>query len=227
AFRAEAGGGGHLGAAPALRHAALGEVEVGDIVLLARLGRDLLGGGLGLLRGEFFLLVGGAAFAQSHLLVPAHLGADPLAAAGALVEVLLAGLHGLGQGLVVGLAADGALDVVGRVAGRAEHAAEQVAGGAQQAGAGAEDRGLERRQVAVAAMVAVEPELVAAIGGQVLVVGDELDHLGHAHIPRVRRQIREAARSCDRPFDPSAPAARPALISAPSSARRRGGSSRR
>jgi hypothetical protein len=99
------------------------------------------------------------------------------------VEVLLALLDRLAQRLVVRLAADRALHLVGRVAGRRGPAAEEVAGRAQKRAGRAQSRCLIARHEAVAALVTVELELVAAIRGQVFVVADELNHR-HLRNPR-------------------------------------------
>ena len=76
------------------------------------------------------------------------------------------------------LAADGPRDVVSRVF-RPTQAPNQAAGRLQQAPGDADGVGLEPRHAAVAALVAVKLELVALVGGEVVVVGDELNHGAH------------------------------------------------
>ena len=73
---------------------AVKEIEVLSVVLRARFGVDLLLGGLGLLGAQLLLLVGGAVFAEADAVVPAGIGAHPMAAAGALLKLLLALGHG-------------------------------------------------------------------------------------------------------------------------------------
>ena len=68
----------------------LGEVEAVGLVHQAGLLPHLVLGRGGLGGGDFFLQVRGAFLAQPALGVPAGLGADPLAAPAALLEVLLA-----------------------------------------------------------------------------------------------------------------------------------------
>ena len=74
------------------------EIQVFGVVLRAGFGMDLLAGGQSLLGPQLLLLVGGAVFAKAGVGVPAHVGADPMAAARALLEVLLAFGPGRFQG---------------------------------------------------------------------------------------------------------------------------------
>src|SRR4029079_10768793 len=110
----------------------------------ARLGLDLLARGLRLRRGELFALVRRAVLALARARVPAHVRAHPVAAAAALLEVLLAGLHGLAQRIVVALAADRALHLVGAVPGSSQHTTKKIAGGIEQAGGRAHHRSFVR-----------------------------------------------------------------------------------
>ena len=80
--------------------------------------------------------------------------------------------------VVVGRATDGALDLVGGLADVTEDAAKEGASGLEESGGGAEGVDLVSGEEAVAAFIAEELELVALIGGEVVVVGDEGDH-GH------------------------------------------------
>src|SRR3989440_3899681 len=127
-------------------------------------------------RGQLLLEVGRAALALPGCRVPADFGADPSAAARALVEVRLSLLDRPLQSLVVRLASDGALNLVGGVPGVAEPAAEHVARRAQKRPRGSRYRRLEARHVAVAALVAVELELVALVRRKVVIIIDELNH---------------------------------------------------
>src|SRR6185295_20310116 len=95
--------------------------------------------------------------------------ADPVAAAGALLEERRDLLDRLAQRRVVLRAGDHLLQRLGRLRRSPEDAAEQVRDRARRAGDGAEGVGLEGRHVAVAALLAHELELVPAVRRQVLV----------------------------------------------------------
>src|SRR5215510_15357199 len=88
--------------------------------------------GLCVAGGEFFIVIGRAAFAQHGAGIPANFWANPFTAARALVEVLFGFFDSNGKGIVVRFTADGALDVVGAVAGAGKNPAENVPGGTQQ-----------------------------------------------------------------------------------------------
>src|SRR5687768_12229608 len=92
-------------------------------------------------------------------------------------------------------AADGALHLVGAVRDSAEDAAEQAAGDLRGRAEQAHLRGLKARHVAVVAFLAVELELVAAIGGEVVVVSGEGDgwHAPNYHPRGMARQHLGAA----------------------------------
>src|SRR6185295_6016597 len=109
------------------------------------------------------------------LLVPADRLADPVPAARALLERR----RDLGDGVlergVVGGTADGALYLVRAVGHAPEYAPEQAAGDTGRRSQHPHLRGLERRHVAVTALLAVKLELVAAIGREVVVVAGEWD----------------------------------------------------
>ena len=102
-----------------------------------------------------------------------------MAAARALLKLLLALGYGGFQRRVVGLAPHGPVDVVGCVLGPTQ-AAKQAAGRLQQAARYADGIGLKPRHVAVAALVAVKLELETLVGGQVVVVGNELNQATHS-----------------------------------------------
>src|SRR5439155_7255612 len=104
-----------LGPGPALRavsHGFRGHVNARDQVRGSGLLPHLLLDGRRLRGTPLLVEVRRAVLAQPALGVPAVLGTDPLAAAGALLEVRSRLLHGLVEGGVVLLAPDGALDLV-------------------------------------------------------------------------------------------------------------------
>ena len=162
-------------------HAA--HVEVLRVVNRLDLLLHLLHRGRRLRGGHLLLEIRRAALALAVLGVPAHLRAHPLAAALALLEDLLAFLHGLLERGVVLRPSDRPLHLVGAAPGAAEHTAEDVARGAQEPSRHAGDRSLEGRLVAVAAAVALEVELEAHVGGQVVVVFGESNQGHLASLP--------------------------------------------
>src|SRR6185436_724110 len=113
--------------------------------------------------------------AEPGLLVPADRLADPLAAARALLEDRRDLADRVLQRRVVRGAADGPLHLVRAVGDVAEEAAEEAAGRARRRAEHAHRRRLERRHVAVVALLAVELELVPAIGGEIFVIAGEWD----------------------------------------------------
>src|SRR5262249_5748586 len=117
-------------------------------------------------------------FALAALGVPTVLGADPLAAARALLELLLPFLDRLAEGCVPRGAAQRVPDLVGRVGNLAQDTAEESAGCAKETACHAGPAGLEGGHVPVVAPVAVELELEPAAVGMVGVVGGEGDQ-GH------------------------------------------------
>src|SRR2546423_10425672 len=157
---------------------------VGCLRLLVELRARGVGLRLRVPRGQLLLEVGRAALALPGCRVPADFGADPSAAARALVEVRLSLLDRLLQSLVVRLAPDASLNLVGGVPGVAEPAAEHVARRAQKRSRGSRYRRLEARHVAVAALVAVELELVALVRRKVVIIIDELNHPHCAKPPK-------------------------------------------
>ena len=88
--------------------------------------------GMCVVGGEFFFVIGRAAFAQPGAGIPANFRANPFTAARTLVEVLFGFFDSNGKGIIVGFAADGALDVISAVAGAGKNPAENVPGGTQQ-----------------------------------------------------------------------------------------------
>lgn len=105
------------------------------------------------------MLVGSAVFAEARLGIPTYIGANPVAAAGALLEILFAFEYRLFHCLVVRFAANSPLHMIGGIASLMEHAPKQTTRGIEQAPGNADGIGLEARHVAVAAFVAVELEL--------------------------------------------------------------------
>src|SRR5439155_10366560 len=99
--------------------------------------------------------------------------ADPVAAARALLEDRRDLVDRLFQRAVVRAAADGALHLVRAVRDAAEDAAEEVPGHARRRSEAPDGRGLERRHVAVLALLTVELELISAIGREIFVVSGE------------------------------------------------------
>src|SRR4029078_3765659 len=95
-------------------------------------------------------------------------------------------------------AADLALHFIRAVRDAAEHAAEETAGDPGGRAEGTDLRRLARRHVAVRTFLAVELELVPAIGGKVFVVTGERDarHAGHYHRLSMSRQHATAATLC-------------------------------
>ena len=160
-----------------------GHVDSADVVGLAGLLFQLLAGGvhfcLGLVGGQLFGEVGGALLAEVGVRVPADLMADPAAAAGALAEVGPHFFDGLGKSGVVQAPAYGSFHFVCGVACSAP-TAEETVGDVQDRFSHTDGGGLELGHVAIAAFVAVELELVATVGGKVVVVVDELNerHMG-------------------------------------------------
>src|SRR4028118_1397291 len=130
---------------------------------------------LGLRRGDLLVEVGGAPLAELRFLVEADGAADPVTAARALLELRPDLLHGLAQRRVVRRPAHRPLDLVGAVRHPAEDAAEEVAGDLGGRCGHPQLRRLEARHVAVATLLAVELELIPAVGGEILVISGELD----------------------------------------------------
>jgi hypothetical protein len=85
----------------------------------------------------------------------------------------------------VGLAAHGPLHVVSSVFYLVKKTAEQAPSGVEDAAGNSERIGLEAGHVPVVTLVAVELELKAFVGGQVVVVGHKPDHLSHSNVLQV------------------------------------------
>ena len=111
------------------------------------------------------------------------------------MKVRLALGHRLGERGVVRLAADGALDLVLGVVRLVEDSPEEVARDPERRLRHAEGRRLEAGHVPVSALVAVELELEAPVGGEILVVLDELDerHLGAASLAERSRRAKDGS----------------------------------
>src|SRR5262249_21337141 len=114
-------------------------------------------------------------FAQIGRGVPANIGANPFAAARALMEVWFGLFDRDGEGVVVGLAADGALDFISALPRASQHASEDVPGGAEHVRNDPGGVGLEPRLITVAAFVAAETELKPSVGRKVVEIGGKLD----------------------------------------------------
>jgi len=143
-----------------------------------------LDGGLGLHRRHLDGQIGSAILAQAAFLVPALLHAHPGATAGALPEIGLDLLDGLGKGRIVGSFPRCRVDSVAHIGSPAQDAAQQAAGDVQCLPGDARRRGPERSAVASPATVAVELELEAAFGAFVVVVAHKLDQ-GHFSPPHL------------------------------------------
>src|SRR5262245_52534834 len=128
----------------------------------------------------------GAAFpAHSRLPIPAPVGADPLPASAALREVSF-GLFDCSLARAdVSFASSRALHL-GAITGASQYPADNIARGAQQSSSGAAVRWLKAGHIAVAAFVAIEFELISAIGGEILMTGGEIDKAHNTRILLVR-----------------------------------------
>jgi len=163
-------------AARARAHHFDGGIEAGDLVDRAQLLGDLLRGDLRLLRGGLLGQIGRAVLAQLALIVPAHLGAHPVAASRALVKLRPDLLHRLPERAVPGLAAQAVLHELGGLPGRPQAAtAEQAAEALGDLRPDAELGRVKRRAIAIAALVAMELELIAGVVAVVGVVTRERD----------------------------------------------------
>src|SRR5262245_30580770 len=89
-----------------------------------------VGFGLRMVRSELLFVIRRAAFTQIGRGVPAYVGADPFAAARALMEVLFGLFDRNGECVVVSLAADGALDFISALPRATQNSSEDVTGGA-------------------------------------------------------------------------------------------------
>lgn len=151
-----------------LEDGARGHVDVAGVVGLAGLFDELsargVGFGLGLAGRELLVKIGGAIVALIGLRVPADLSADPMAATGALAEISAGFFYRAGESGVMKFAADSAFDFPGGVAGGVAPVAEQTSGGPEYGFGHAERRGFVLRHEAIAAFVAMELELKAAVG---------------------------------------------------------------
>src|ERR1019366_842640 len=155
----------------------LGEILDLDLLLqLAPLG-------LGLHEGRLLTQLGSALDAETAVVVPADVPADPLAAAVALVEAVVDLLGGLRQLLVLGRAArpgheharvpSGALDVP------PDAAPQQAAADGGHPTSEPEEGAVEGGAIPVVAPHAAEFELVPLLGGEVLDVAGEGHDAGH------------------------------------------------
>src|SRR5262249_57438264 len=90
-----------------------------------------VGFGLRVIRSKLFFVIRRAAFAQIGRGVPADVGADPFAAARALMKMRFGLFDRNGEGVVVSLAADGALDLISALPRASQNASEDVSGGAK------------------------------------------------------------------------------------------------
>jgi hypothetical protein len=154
-------------------------VDVLDQVHFPRLVPELLFCDLGLDRRCLFAQIRRAVLAKLTLLVPAGVRTNPFAATSALAELRLHFLDGLAERVVVSFSANRPVDFVGAGSGAAQHPAEEVARGIEQAIRHSERVGLVLRDEAVPAFVAIELELEALVGGQVIVVPGELNRAHH------------------------------------------------
>ncbi len=160
-----------------------GHINASHIVGLTSLLFQLLAGGvhfcLGLVGGQLFGEVRGALLAKVRFGVPADLVADPAAASGALPKVGAHFFDSFGERSVVQPAPYRPFHFVRGVACAAP-TAEETVGDVQDRFGHTDGGGLELSHVAVAAFVAMELELVAAVGGKIVVVVDELNerHMG-------------------------------------------------
>src|SRR5439155_26540323 len=116
--------------------------------------------------------VGGALLAEALGGVPTGVGTDPLAAAAALLEPGLALFDGLLHGGVVGRPSDGPPNLVLAARGAAEDPSEEAPRGAQHPPRHAGHGGRELGDPVASAVVAEELQLVAVVGGEVLLVLD-------------------------------------------------------
>src|SRR5262249_27375017 len=149
-------------------------IEVRDLIDPPQLVGGLLRGDLRLLGSGLLGEVGRAGLAELALLVPAHLGADPVTAARALVELRPDLVDRLLEGGVPGLTAQAVLHVLAGLAGGPEGAAaEQAAQALGDLGSHAELGCVPGRAVAVATLVAMELELIAGVAAVVGVVACE------------------------------------------------------
>src|SRR5262245_14814716 len=163
-----------LGAAAGAEDGAdLCQVPLAEVVHRARLLDCLLFGCRGLGGGDLLVQVRRAGLAQSHLLVPADRLAHPLAAARALLEQRADFLDGRVERRVVLRTGRHLLQRFGGLGGAAEDAAEQGSGRVGGRGSRAHPVRPEGGHVAVAALVAEELELIAALRRQVGVVARE------------------------------------------------------
>ena len=151
-------------------------IEVRDLIDLLHLLAGLVGRDVRLVMGGFLGEVGRAGLAELARFVPADVRADPVSAARALMELGPDLVDRLLEGRVPLRAAQAVLHVLAGLARGPEAAsAEQAAEALGELGADAEGARLERRAMAVAALVAEELELIAGVVAVVVIVPGERD----------------------------------------------------
>src|SRR3569623_1626150 len=169
-------------------------IETLDLIDATQLVLRLIGRDVGLRGGRFLGEVERVVLSHAARGVPADLGADPDAAARALVELRLDLLDGFLERVVPLRAAEDVLHVLAGLAGGPEAAAaDQAVESLCDLRAHAERARVERRAIAIAALVAMELELVA---GVVAVVGVVTGKGNRAHDARIYNEMPRRNRPC-------------------------------